>query len=116
MTSGHYRLPQFLVPKDSTASVLRHTVKDHGSVLDLSSATGPLLFNAKDSEGVEVVTGLAAAFATDGSDGVIQVQLTSALVGTVRDVTCEWEIQGYNGGVLKSFPFTLRVLPSAKAD
>lgn len=116
MTTGQYRYPIFEVPKDSTATVLRMTLKKDGSALDLSSATGNKYFHAKTIGGTAVVTDLAATWTTDGSDGQIQITLTSALVGTVRDVICEWEVQGYNGGNQKSKPFILRVLPGAKGS
>jgi len=109
-----FRYPTYYVPQGSTATVLRHTLKQDGVALDLSGATGSLYFHASDESGTAVVTDGAASWVTDGSDGVIEFQLTGAVVDTVGDVICEWEVQGYNGGNLKSYPFKLRILPSAK--
>ena len=115
-TTGNYRLPTFIVPKDSTATRLRFTITENGLPLDLSSATGPLHFNAKEIDGTVIASEVVAAWVTDGSDGVIEVQLPSLVVGTVRDVVASWEVKGFNGGNLPTFPFTLRVVPTGKAS
>ncbi len=108
--------PVVRVPQDSTATVLRVTFHDEdGAIVDLSSATGAKLFHASTIDGTAVTTDGAAVFTTDGSDGQVQYQLTSAEVGIVRDLRCEFEIQGYNGGNLISEEIILRVVERAKA-
>lgn len=107
--------PVFEVPEDSTAATLRHTITEDGVGLDLSGATGSLLFHCRTRSGDAVVTGGAAFWQTDGSDGVIQFLLTSAVVGSgPRALFCEYEVQGYNGGDLITKPFILQVTKRAK--
>lgn len=115
MSRDQYRAMQVItVPVDSTGSVLRLTLKNRGSALDLSSATGDVLYNAKTRSETAVATDATAAFTTDGSDGQIDITLTSALVGTVRDLIMDVEVQGYSGGNLVAWSFILRVIPRAK--
>lgn len=114
MSTGQYRLPVYTVIQDSTAVVLQHTLKENGVAADLSAAAGTLYLHVKDQEDANVAT-LTASWSTDGSDGLIEVQLTTGVVGTVRDLICNWEVQGYGSGNLHADPFILRVLPNAKA-
>lgn len=109
--------PVFPVPEDSTASILRTPITFDGVALDLSSASGDLLFYCRTRSGVAVVDGAAASWYTDGSDGTIEIQMTAAVVSSgPRDLYCEFEIQGYNGGELVSDPFIVRVTKRAKVS
>jgi len=103
------------VPKDSTGTVLVVSLVDlDGVAPDLSAATGPVLYSGKTVDDVAVASDVAAAWFTDGSDGKVSITLTAALVGTVRDVFLDIDVQGYSGGSLISFTFVLRTLPRAK--
>lgn len=110
-------MPVFEIPEDSTAAILRHTITSDGVADDLSSASGDKLFYATDEDGVAVVSAIASAFFTDGSDGKVQVQMSAAtavVTNGPRDLICEFEIQGFNGGNLVTKPFILRVTKRAK--
>lgn len=103
------------IPQDSTSTYVESTIVDKtGATIDLSVATGDLLFHARTQGGIAVVTGGVAAFKTDGTDGIVRFQATTALVGTVRDVVFEFEVQGYAGGNLVTKSAILRVMQRAK--
>lgn len=110
-------MPVFEIPEDSTSAILRHTITSDGAADDLSAASGDLLFHAKDEDGAAVATDQVAAWFTDGSDGKIQFAMTTlpAIVnGGARDLICEFEVQGFNGGNLITKAFILRVTKRAK--
>lgn len=101
------------VPKDSTGAFLVLTLKNDGAAVDVSAAT-TLRYCAKTIGGAAIATDVAAAFYTDGTDGKVKVQLTSALVGTVRDLLVHVEALPINGGTLTSETFILRPHPNAR--
>lgn len=114
-------MPVFRIPEDSTAAVIRHTLVSNGAaVTGLDGATGSKLFYARTRAGVAVAAGEAASWYTDGSDGVIQITVPSAVVSNgPRDLVCEWEVQalgGVSGVNLVSDPFILRITPRAKVS
>ena len=115
MSIDYANLPVVRVPKDSTSTALVATFKEDGVALDLSSASGSKYFHAKTRDSAEVTSDGAASWVTDGSDGQVTFALTATEVGTVRDIYCEFEVQGYSGGNLVSYPFILRVSARAKA-
>jgi len=102
------------VPQGSTATDLVIEFRSDGVAVDMSAATGSLFFNVRTLENVALVDDGAAAWLTDGSDGKLKVTLTAALVGTVRDLYVDGEVQGYNGGNLVARQFILRITPRAK--
>ena len=103
----------FELDEGSTATLLKFTLKKKGVALNLSAATGSLYFHCKDDEGVEITTQGTSAWFTDGSDGLITHQMLAIEVDTLRTYTAQFEVQGYNGGNLKSRPFRLRIVPGA---
>ena len=111
----------FNVPQGSTGATLQITVVDEetGGALDLSSGSG-VLFSASrlDANGdpVAVETDAAASFNTDGSDGVVDFTLTSAVVGTPGTVYAELEVSGFSGGQLITQKFEIRVIQRARVS
>ena len=107
-------MPAIGVPKDSTGTIIEATITQDGSAVDLSGATGDKLFYAKNLDEVQIVNGGTASFTTDGSEGKVQFQATTALVETLRDLICHFEVQGYNTGNLISYPFKLHIGATGK--
>lgn len=107
-------LPVIVVPVGSTSSVIEFHATEDDADLDLSSATGDLLFYAKTFGETQVVDGATATWTTDGSDGKVRITSTSELVGTIRDMICDFEVQGYGSGNLILGPFILRVAGRGK--
>lgn len=116
MSTGHRRDPIYHIMEGSTASKITHTLKEDGVAVDLSAAAGNLYLQVRDSSHTAVETNLAASWVTDGSDGQIEVRATANMVSQPRDLKCNWEINGYDGFTLVTFPFILRVVPSAKVS
>ena len=102
------------VPVGSTGTVLERTLVHNGTAIDISGATGDLLYNAKTKGGAAVVTSGVATETTDGTDGKVRFTLPASLVGSAGDHIVSFEQQGYNSGNLVSFPFILRALPTGK--
>ena len=112
---AHAAMTVIEVPHNSTGSTLVVQLKADGVGVDLSSASGSKLYNAKTVDDIAIADDVAAAWYTDGTDGKVAITLTSALVGTAgRDLYMDIEIQGYSGGNLVTFMFILRVLNRAK--
>lgn len=104
-----------VVPKDSIGVAVVATVRDDaGAVVDLSGATGSLLFHSSTLEGVAVRTDAVATFTTDGTDGKIQFALAALDVATVRSLRCEFEVQGLAGVNLITDQFVLKIVARAK--
>lgn len=114
---GTTRQPVIRVPQGSTATWIRAEIVDStGNAVDVSAGTS-ILFYASTPDGTAVVSGDAAEYVSDGSDGQVQFLSTEALVGTPRDLYCEFEIQGVNGVVNRNevtHRFTLQIVPRAK--
>ena len=103
------------IPEGSTGATLQYTFVTAGVADDLSSATGSLFFHASTVDGVDVVTEHFSEWDTDGSDGVIKTAMHVDIVNNgARDLYCEFEVQGFNGGNLISYTFILRILKRAK--
>lgn len=102
------------IPQGSTAAILDYAFVTEGVADDLSSAGGNKYFQASDVNGVAVATDHLADWSTDGTDGRVQTTMNEALVGTVRDLYCEFEVEDYNGGNLISYTFILRILKRAR--
>lgn len=102
------------VPQGSTATVFERTLVFNGSALDLSSASGDLLYNAKLRDGTAVITDGVATWSDDGSDGKIRFTLTAALVAANAVHIVSFEVQGYNSGNLVSRPLILRSVPTGR--
>lgn len=69
-------------------TIIRVTVTEDGSAVDLSTATGiQLRFRAPDG----TVTNYTASFTTNGSDGVLQYALTADDIDQVG----LWEVRPY---------------------
>ena len=58
-------------------TILRVTIKENGSAVDVSSATVKNIILTPPGNGVEIVK--AASFTTDGSDGKIQYTIEQGL-------------------------------------
>jgi hypothetical protein len=101
------------VPQGSTGAFLVLTLKSAGVGVNVSAAT-TIRYCAKTFTGTAVATDVAGAKYTDGTDGKIKVQLTSALVDTVRDLLAHFEALPINGGTLVSETVILRVQPNAR--
>jgi hypothetical protein len=105
------------VPQGSTAAVATCRFhKKNGDARNLSTATGSLLFHCSTEDGTAVTTNGAAFFKTDGSDGLVSYSLTATELDTIRNLRCEFEVQGVDGGVenLIGDMFMLMVLERAR--
>lgn len=101
-------------PKDSTSTKLQAKVVDkRHQAVDVSGG-GSVLFFAKTLDDVAVVNGEAAAYTTDGTDGLLEFVTTAALVGTVRQLICEFEVTGLPTGNKVTKRFILDIEDRAK--
>ena len=115
MSTEYFRtMPVIEVPKDSTGTILEGTVTQNGVAVDLSGATGAKLFYCKDLNEVQIVDGGTASFTTDGTNGKVEFQLTSVVVGTIRELIAHFEIRKYNTGNLITYPMILRIIQTGK--
>lgn len=120
MATTYSRSTQVMrVPQSSTAAVA--TVRFHdedGNVRDLSSATGSLLFHCSTEDGTAITTNGAASFTSDGTDGKVSYNLTGTELDTIRNLRCEFEVQGVDGGSenLVSEMFMLMVTERARGS
>lgn len=106
--------PVFEIPVGSTGTYVVATLMNNGAAVDISGASGSLLFHSKTIGGTAIVTAGTAELYTDGTDGKVKYLLDATTSGTVRDVDCSFEVQGFNGGNLQTFLFTLRFTPTGR--
>lgn len=102
------------IPKDSTNTKVQAKVVDKShSAVDVSGG-GSVLFFAKTLDGVSVINGSAGQYTTDGTDGLLEFVATADLVGTVRQLLCEFEVTGLTNGNKVTRMFILDVEDRAK--
>ena len=104
----------FPVSQGSTASLFRYVVLDEDNNPDDIRGGTAVKFHAKTPDDVSVSLDAVAAYETNGSDGVLVYELTSAAVDIARDLWCEFEVQGLSSGTLVTDMFIMRINPRAK--
>jgi hypothetical protein len=103
------------VPVGSTAANFVHyEYDDDGKEENLSGGTS-VLWSCRTPDGDAVTTDATGAYLTDGTDGALLYALTSAEVGTERDLFCDFTVTGLPSGTFISKMFILRVVPRGRA-
>lgn len=102
------------VPKGSTGTIVEVEYREANLAKNYQAASGSLYFHARTQDGTAVTTDGVATWTTNGSDGKIRRALSAAEVSAIRDLICEFEIQGWNGGNLVQPAMILRVTDRAK--
>jgi len=111
-------IKRYELPVGSTATIVDMVIEDDdGAAIDLSGATGDVLFNAITAppDPTQVTDNAAAGFRNDGSDGLVSFQLTNNEASEERELWCDFEVQGINGGNLVSYRFVLDFIGRARA-
>ena len=114
MSVESYRaMKVYEIPKGTTGATIEMLVTHDGAAVgDISAATG-LLFNTSTIDRVAVDSDVAASFTTDGTDSKIDLPLSAATVGTVRDLVADYRYT-LAGDLWVSFPFLIRIIEGAK--
>jgi len=114
MSIESYRAARVIeIPKGATSAVIEMLVTEDGAAVgDISAASG-LLFNSRTIDGTQVDADVAASFTTDGTDSKLDLPLSAATVGTVRDLVADYRYT-LAGDAWVSFPFIIRIIEGAK--
>ena len=101
------------LPKGSTGAVIEVTVTEDGAAVgDISAATS-ILFNTKTIDGVAIDSDVVAAFTNTGADSKLDLPVSAATVGTVRELIADYRYT-LGGENFVSFPFVIRIVDGAK--